>query len=213
MRISEVAERSGVPVSTLRYYERIGLVRPSGRSGNGYRAYDESAVDRLEFIGRAKRLGLALDDIGPLVDRWVAGECAPVQDQLRGLIELRIAEAQRQVVDGSVVERRLHEVLDQLPQDAPERCGTDCGCLDGMHGSEAPAACSLDADQLDERLAQWRRVLSNASGSEGTHLTFPPTPSVVGELAELCAAETRCCPSFIFTLEITSSAVVLHVAS
>ena len=57
LTIGEVAERSGFPPSTLRYDEAIGLVVPSARSGAGYRLYDERALARLSFVGRAKRLG------------------------------------------------------------------------------------------------------------------------------------------------------------
>lgn len=57
MRISQLAERSGVPATTLRFYEGAGLL-PADRTPAGYRSYDEDAVERLAFIGAAKRLGL-----------------------------------------------------------------------------------------------------------------------------------------------------------
>jgi GTP 3',8-cyclase len=86
LRISELAGRSGVPASTLRYYERIGLVEPLGRSDNGCRVYDEATLERLAFIGRAKRLGMSLDDVATLLEAWCAGECEPLQYRLRRFV-------------------------------------------------------------------------------------------------------------------------------
>lgn len=68
--VSELARRSGVPATTLRFYEREGLL-PAGRTTSGYRVYDDVAVDRLAFIATAKRLGLALPEIRLLVQPGV----------------------------------------------------------------------------------------------------------------------------------------------
>src|SRR5262249_39715242 len=54
LTIGQVAETTGVPPKTIRYYEAIGLVPPAPRTTTGYRQYDESAVDRLRFIRRAR---------------------------------------------------------------------------------------------------------------------------------------------------------------
>lgn len=54
--ISQLAERAGVPATTLRFYESAGLL-PAGRTPGGYRVYGEDAVERLAFITAAKRLG------------------------------------------------------------------------------------------------------------------------------------------------------------
>jgi DNA-binding transcriptional MerR regulator len=70
MRISELAERAEVPVSTLRYYERIGLLPSPERLLNGYRVYDESAIEHLAFIGRAKRMGVPLEQVSELIELW-----------------------------------------------------------------------------------------------------------------------------------------------
>ncbi len=61
-RISELAERVGVPPTTLRYYESRGLL-PARRTGSGYRTYDDRDVERMRFITTAKTLGLPLDRI------------------------------------------------------------------------------------------------------------------------------------------------------
>ena len=50
LKIGDVAERSGMPPKTIRYYESIGLIGPAGRLANSYRVYDEADVSRLRFI-------------------------------------------------------------------------------------------------------------------------------------------------------------------
>ncbi|WP_442813159.1 MerR family transcriptional regulator [Streptomyces sp. NBC_01800] len=69
MRISQLAERSGVPATTLRFYEGAGLLA-AGRTASGYRVYGEDAVERLAFIGAAKHLGLPLEEISELLAVW-----------------------------------------------------------------------------------------------------------------------------------------------
>jgi MerR family transcriptional regulator, copper efflux regulator len=75
LQISELAELAEVPVSTLRYYERIGLLPSPDRSLNGYRVYDESAVEHLAFIARAKRMGVPLEQVSELIELWSTGGC------------------------------------------------------------------------------------------------------------------------------------------
>src|ERR1700747_2594242 len=54
LRVSELAARAGVPPSTVRFYERAGLLPAARRAANGYRLFDDSAVDDLALIGRVK---------------------------------------------------------------------------------------------------------------------------------------------------------------
>lgn len=63
LTIGRLGSLSGLEPKTLRYYDRVGLVRPAGRTGAGYRMYDETTVDRLHFIRRSKALGMSLADI------------------------------------------------------------------------------------------------------------------------------------------------------
>jgi MerR family copper efflux transcriptional regulator len=66
LTIGRLAERAGVHVETIRYYERRGLIAEPLRSDAGYRLYDEHDLWRLEFIARAKRLGFTLGEITDL---------------------------------------------------------------------------------------------------------------------------------------------------
>jgi DNA-binding transcriptional MerR regulator len=97
-RISELGRRTGVSASTLRFYERVGLLS-AARATSGYRIYDEQAVRRLEFVGAAKLLGLPLEEIRELLGVWEDGECVHVRAKLRPLVAKRIAETQQRIAE------------------------------------------------------------------------------------------------------------------
>ncbi len=63
MTIGEIAEKTGVSITTLRYYERIGLLLPVPRNASGIRVYDVSFVSQLELIQNLKAAGMQLEEI------------------------------------------------------------------------------------------------------------------------------------------------------
>ena len=69
MNIGDVATLSGLPAKTIRYYEDIGLVKPL-RDANGYRAFRESEMHKLAFLGRARTLGFSIEDCRNLLALW-----------------------------------------------------------------------------------------------------------------------------------------------
>ncbi|MGR3313452.1 Cu(I)-responsive transcriptional regulator [Roseovarius indicus] len=66
MNIGDVAERTGLPAKTIRYYEDIGLVRPA-RDSNGYRVFRETDAHKLAFLGRSRALGFSIEDCRTLL--------------------------------------------------------------------------------------------------------------------------------------------------
>ncbi|MFG3026171.1 MerR family transcriptional regulator [Streptomyces sp. NPDC048254] len=68
MLIGEVSRRSGVSARMLRHYESLGLVRPSGRTGSGYREYSAEDIRRIFHIESLRSLGLSLREIGRALD-------------------------------------------------------------------------------------------------------------------------------------------------
>jgi DNA-binding transcriptional MerR regulator len=62
MQIGEVAERTGLSLRSIRYYEELGLVTPSARSAGGFRLYAEEEVARLRLIARMKLAGFSLEE-------------------------------------------------------------------------------------------------------------------------------------------------------
>jgi MerR family transcriptional regulator, copper efflux regulator len=67
MHIGELAERTGLSLRTIRHYDEIGLLKPSGRTDGGFRLYTEPDLERLLLIRRMKPLGFALDEMVELL--------------------------------------------------------------------------------------------------------------------------------------------------
>ena len=97
MKVGQLAERAGVHVETVRYYERRGLLPAPERTDSGYRQYEPEAVARLRFIKRAKVLGFTLHEIEELLELRVEheGACEAVDHRTRekiGLVRQKIRE-------------------------------------------------------------------------------------------------------------------------
>ncbi|CPT31592.1 MerR family transcriptional regulator [Mycobacteroides abscessus subsp. abscessus] len=130
MRISQLAKRSGVPASTLRFYETLGLLAAQ-RTDSGYRIYDEATVERLAFIRAAKRVGLPLEEIGELLTVWDQGACVDVRTRLRPMMTARLDEVTSRIGELRAFADVLTDALDHLDA-LPDRatpCDASCSFL------------------------------------------------------------------------------------
>lgn len=116
--ISELAQAAGVPTTTVRYYERAGLLLPTARSGAGYRLYGAEALERLRFIRAAQAVGFALGDIASLLELEANG-AALCQTEVSSLLERRLAETEARLRDLKRVKAHLSKAL--------TRCRTSTG--------------------------------------------------------------------------------------
>ncbi|MFD6421787.1 MerR family transcriptional regulator [Streptomyces sp. NPDC060198] len=94
MLIGEVSRRSGVSARMLRHYESLGLVRPSGRTGSGYREYSAQDIRRIFHIESLRSLGLSLREIGRALDDPGFAPSALVDDLVRRTGERIAAETE-----------------------------------------------------------------------------------------------------------------------
>ena len=145
LRISEVAARTGVPATTLRYYEDIGLIGPAARSSNGYRTYDERDVERLAVITRAKKLDISLEGVRELMAAWDSEECGTLQERLVGIVATRLQETREQISELARLANQLEQASTRLagtPQDGA--CSDECACASIDQPAPAiPASLSL----------------------------------------------------------------------
>jgi len=91
MKIGELAERSGIPASAIRYYEKEGLLPKAQRGANGYRVYQDNALERLDLIQLGQNLGFSLDAIRSVL----ALQGDALKDALLGQLEARLQEIDR----------------------------------------------------------------------------------------------------------------------
>jgi MerR family transcriptional regulator, copper efflux regulator len=233
-RVSELAERVGLPPSTLRFYEQAGLV-PARRSESGYRLFDDQAVERIEVITTGKRLGLPLEEIRDLLQAWENGLCRDVRKRLRPMVANQIANAERRAAEIDAFIERLREASSVIDGPAPPgRCGPGCGIVPHEAPSEAapavpglatrrrdaepepPIACTLAAADQAGRIGEWRRLLSQADGREpvdgGLAFRFPAgLAGLAGQVAELAATEQQCCPFLEFKLHLIAGGLRFEV--
>lgn len=85
MTIGVLAREAAVPISTVRYYERTGILRPRGRSASNYRLYSSEDVQRLRFIRAAQEIGFTLDDIAHILR---PASCNRVQSLIEARLEV-----------------------------------------------------------------------------------------------------------------------------
>lgn len=107
MTIGQLAGSMGVADSTIRFYERVGLLRPAGRSPSNYRYYGPESADRLAFIRAAQAAGFELADIKSIL-AFQDGRVAPCAEVL-SLVRTRLADVRGQLHKLRHVERVLIE--------------------------------------------------------------------------------------------------------
>lgn len=98
MHIGEVAERTSLSLRTLRHYDEIGLVVPSGRTEGGFRLYTESDIARLMLIRRMKPLGYSLEEMRDVLhafDGAASGSGAADTGRLRAIRDAALERKQR----------------------------------------------------------------------------------------------------------------------
>lgn len=128
IKIGQLAERTGVHLETIRYYQRLGLMPMPARAYGTVRRYEEDAVSRLRFIKRAQSLGFSLDEVKLLLELSVGEHCVETRT---------FAEQKKRLVDKKIADlRSIQSALDKLIR----ACGT------GKRGRGCPIIESLSGD-------------------------------------------------------------------
>lgn len=126
MRIGEVADRSGVPTKTIRYYEEFGVMPEPSRSANGYREYGEDAVVRLRFIRDGQASGLSLAEIASILEMRDRGE--QTCEHVMTLLRTHLADIDVQIERLVTTRRRLAEMADRAAARDPAACADPDRC-------------------------------------------------------------------------------------
>lgn len=127
--IGQVAEQSGIPIRTIRYYEALGLLKSSGRSEGGFRQFLPDVFTRLAFIKRAQNLGLSLEEIGEILQVYDQGKppCCEIQQKL----EDKLKEIDHQVEQLLTLRTELQELLSGWKPLPKQHNETICPILQG----------------------------------------------------------------------------------
>src|SRR4051794_9407174 len=95
--IGELAREAGVPTSTVRFYERRGLLKPETRSQSNYRLYGPQSVERLKFIRAMQSTGFSLSDIRALFELAFSNE--PPCAEVLALARNRLVDVRQKIKD------------------------------------------------------------------------------------------------------------------
>ncbi len=139
--IGELAKGVGVPTSTVRYYERRGLLIPGDRSGSNYRVYDQDAVERLQFIRAAQAAGFTLTDVSALLE-FKERDSTPSKE-VQALISKRLEKIAEQLRNLKNAQKVLKSWLVVCHEAEPTG---RCGVIEGL-----TPGCRDRVQKLDKR--------------------------------------------------------------
>ena len=126
MRIGALARETGLNARTIRYYESVGVLPTPERKSNGYRDYDQGAVERLGFVKDSQAAGLSLAEIQWILELRDSGESTcghPI-----GLLESHLADIDRQMVELGRTRSQLQRVILQARAMDPAECTNPNRC-------------------------------------------------------------------------------------
>ncbi|WP_171102528.1 MULTISPECIES: Cu(I)-responsive transcriptional regulator [unclassified Ruegeria] len=127
MNIGDVANKTGLPAKTIRYYEEIDLIKPL-RDTNGYRQFRDQDVHKLAFLGRARTLGFTIEDCRALL--------ALYEDESRASADVkRIARDHLSQIEAKIADlRAMRDTLSHLIEACAGDTRPDCPILKDLGG-------------------------------------------------------------------------------
>ncbi|MCH7549054.1 MAG: heavy metal-responsive transcriptional regulator [Candidatus Krumholzibacteriota bacterium] len=127
LKIGDLAREVDVPISTLRYYERSGLLAPARRTESNYRLYSSESVERVRFIRSAQAAGFTIADIRALLELRDGDttRCAEV----RPVIEHRLSQVAERIEEFEHFQRALRAFLDICSRTDND---DDCGAIEQL---------------------------------------------------------------------------------
>ena len=131
MKIGEVADRGGVNLQTIRYYEREGLLPQPPRLPSGYRVFSEPAVRRVRFIKRAQELGFTLAEIRELLSLRIDHERD--RSEVRAIAEAKVADIEQKIRTLSAMKDALVRLTDHCHGHGP---ASECPILEALDSDE-----------------------------------------------------------------------------
>ena len=129
LKIGTLAERGGVSLQTIRYYEREQLLPEPPRLPSGYRVFPESTVRRVRFIKRAQEIGFSLREIRELLSLRVDGPCSEV----RSLAEAKLGAIEAKIRTLGAMKKILRRLTEECPGSGP---ASDCPILESIDSTE-----------------------------------------------------------------------------
>ena len=118
--IGKLAKASNAKVTTIRYYESIGLIDPQDRSAGGQRLYDQKAIERMRFIRHARDLGFPLEAVRELIalSQDENHSCAEVDE----IAKRHASDVKQRIKRLKALERELNRMIKECAVDRISDC-------------------------------------------------------------------------------------------
>ena len=145
LTIGHLAEATGVPAKTIRYYEQVGILPPPRRSDSRYRLYSETDVRRLELIRRARLMDMSLPEVRDLVEQASSATCDDFQGRFLEVARLKLEEVDKRIADLYHLKEDLQRLAAHLMEAGKEEaadhtmleCSPEtCTCLGRTGGDQ-----------------------------------------------------------------------------
>lgn len=120
MRIGDLANRSGLTVKTLRFYETVGVLPEAARLPSGYRDYDDNALVRLTFVKAAQAAGLSLSEISQVIT--ISDDDGPPCEHVTGLLDAHAADLDRRIVELTTLRADITRLQERAATLDPSTC-------------------------------------------------------------------------------------------
>jgi DNA-binding transcriptional MerR regulator len=193
LTIGQVARSSGIAAKTIRYYEEIGVLPVPRRAASGYRLYDQSGVERLRFIRRARTLGLPLCQLKTLTTMLNGKPPAGFRARLLSLVRDQLVAVSERMAELELLRVQLEEIVRQMETLAALRHAGGCRCLDTESAPPFPELLpEFEPHKVREvYLIQWEQPRVIVDMTETMELKLEACRCHASQLADLKAFETR----------------------
>jgi MerR family transcriptional regulator, copper efflux regulator len=164
VRVGELATRSGIPSSTLRFYEKLGLLPRVSRNKSGYREYPKETLDQLVLIGRAKELGFSLREVRALLTR----PRGTTREAVLAAVASKLSELEGERRSLGTKQRRLRSFRGRVMRDGDIKADGISGWLLRPDKQESTMALSRSSlGHFDERAFKVINIASDEAQKHG----------------------------------------------
>jgi len=134
MKIGELAQRTGISIETIRFYEAQGLLPPPARAANNYRVYTPEHAEQLAFIAKCRSLDMAHTEIRRLLELQANPQASC--EEVNQLLDEHLRHVEARIAELTELKRQIESI--------GQRCTTaasvaECGVLQSLHEDALPA--------------------------------------------------------------------------
>jgi len=127
MKVNEISKKTGIAPHVIRYYARIGLLKPQRDGNNGYKLYTHEDMRRLEFIRKTQSIGFTLTEISTLMEQYENEKCKSCE-QMYQMLRDHIEQNQQKIDELVQLQQRMETALIEWDAIGSSSCAGSPAC-------------------------------------------------------------------------------------